>query len=200
MDNTPFIAASYNDSQASANLRYTGFSRDTNTAPVIKSEERDTVELSTQSLQLARESKNTNTETSLTLQGSKAAAAIAENENELQGRNEKPQAPSSLNAVEGTVQKEPTQTEGAVNPPPEAQTANLRTGPQPNINENAPNMNGTVMNENVKNRYGITGTAPVTETQIAAQPARYQENMLLQTVGTQIAQAAPPANIISVLG
>jgi hypothetical protein len=47
---------------------------------------------------------------------------------------------------------------------------------------------------------GTTPAAPADVTEIEPQTPRSEEQVLLQNVGTQLAQVVPPANIISVLG
>jgi hypothetical protein len=52
----------------------------------------------------------------------------------------------------------------------------------------------------INNNNGITQAAPTPAADIAPENPRNQQNIVLQNVGTQIAQTVPPSSIISVLG
>jgi hypothetical protein len=52
----------------------------------------------------------------------------------------------------------------------------------------------------INNANGITQAAPTPAADIAPEDPRNQENIVLQNVGSQLAQTVPPSSIISVLG
>ncbi len=52
----------------------------------------------------------------------------------------------------------------------------------------------------INNTNGITQAAPTPAADIAPEDPRNQENIVLQNVGSQLAQTVPPSSIISVLG
>jgi hypothetical protein len=56
------------------------------------------------------------------------------------------------------------------------------------------------VNEEVNTNIGLPADTPATDGDRAQQVGQFQERLLLQNVGTQLAQAVPPASIISVLG
>jgi hypothetical protein len=55
------------------------------------------------------------------------------------------------------------------------------------------------INEILANANGFPANSPVTDVDRAIEPTQYQQQVLLQNVGTQLAQVAPPSNVISLL-
>jgi len=82
-------------------------------------------------------------------------------------------------------------------PEPEANEA----GRIPTIQEQAnqlQDLNNSLNRANSPNSQ--PSDSPVTDVERAQQPAQFQDNLLLQNVGSQLAQTVPPASIVSILG
>jgi hypothetical protein len=104
---------------------------------------------------------------------------------------------SPVQTTEGSVVNEPEST--LESPVPAAQEVPEELLPEPSqLEEQIFEIER--INELLNNASGQAGTGPAVEVQQAAEPEQYQEQVLLQTLGTQIAQAVPPPSIISVLG
>lgn len=124
-----------------------------------------------------------------------------------------PLAPSSPEPSEDSIRMERLKTE--TTPNTTIFTSNNTSNTNTVINRSNPLQSGTetvnsVAGEPVtesdrtvsilKDRYRNTETAFFSESERAAIPQKYRENTFLQNVGSQIAQASPPANLISVVG
>lgn len=122
-----------------------------------------------------------------------AVTAEAQTESEIAAALETRAATTAAQTAEGTVPPEPVAT--VENAEPEEAVVET-TAP---IEEQAEEL--TRLNEVLNNINGLAGTAPVTGTeQESAENVRSQQQLLLQNVGTQLAQAVPPPSIISILG
>jgi hypothetical protein len=56
------------------------------------------------------------------------------------------------------------------------------------------------VNERLATSNGVPANPSAANNDVATQVAQYQEQVLLQTIGTQLAQIVPPSNIFSFLG
>lgn len=122
-----------------------------------------------------------------------AVTTEAETEVETAAALEAEAATAAAQTAEGTIPPEPVVTLETA-PAEEA----VAEAPAP-IEEQAEDL--TRLNEVLNNVNGLAGTAPVTGTeQGAAENVQNEQQVLLQNVGTQLAQAVPPPSIISVLG
>jgi len=107
------------------------------------------------------------------------------------------ETPPVAQTTEGSVVNEPERTLEA--PVPAAEEVPEELLPEPSqLEEQIFEIER--INELLNSAAGQSGAGPAVEVQRAAEPEQYQEQVLLQTLGTQIAQAVPPPSIISVLG
>jgi hypothetical protein len=101
-----------------------------------------------------------------------------------------PAAGSVAGNISGNENTAETETE----PGAGEEELNLET-PAPPEETGVPGTNAVLNRAN-----GTTPAAPADVTEVSPQTPRSEEQVLLQNVGTQLAQTVPPANIISVLG
>jgi hypothetical protein len=219
MDNAGVVASNLNELTVLENLRSqqdpNALNSRQNTA-ASHEQETDLVELSRESLQLSQVEENPPGQDINPIQEVETGNTqplppqpqpiIGENENLIERLD------NIIGAFATTIETETTEVTGTTSPRTTIGTVENETEPEAGV-ENLAEENPTEtpipveiqanqvsqINGILANANGFPANSPVTDVDRALEPTQYWQQLLLQNVGTQLAQVAPPSNVISLL-